>query len=170
MKKFRLRFDPRKLSALAGRYEFEGDLIAENEIIPRIKKKGYLNKKDFLTFCEWKTPRTKPLCKKNDEVFIKDVTRLSFSTNDEKVKIEILLLLKGVSWPTASVILHYASDFQYPILDYRALWSLGLKKPPVYNFQLWWDYTLFCRSLAQKHKINLRELDKALWQYSVENQ
>lgn len=170
MPKFKLRFDPRKISSLADRYNFEGDQIAKNEIVTRIKKRGYINKKDFLTFCEWKTPRTKPLCKKNSEEFIKNITRLSLSTTDEKVKIEILLLLDGVGWPTASVILHYATEFEYPILDYRALWSLRIEKPPEYNFELWRDYTNFCRKLAKKYSVSLRELDKALWQYSIENQ
>jgi hypothetical protein len=34
----------------------------------------------------------------------------------------------------------------------------------VYNFEFWWEYTLFCRELAQEAKVNMRELDRALWQ------
>ncbi len=37
----------------------------------------------------------------------------------------VLRFLDGVEWPTASTILHFCGARPYPILDYRALWSLG---------------------------------------------
>jgi hypothetical protein len=77
-------------------------------------------------------------------------------------------ILKGVSWPVASVILHFGKKNLYPILDYRALWSLGIKKPNFYNFDLWISYVSYCRKLVKELKIDMRTLDMALWQFSKE--
>ena len=45
--------------------------------------------------------------------------------------------------------------------------SLGVDaKDVTYNFDLWWAYTSFCRKLAQEAGVSMRELDRALWQYS----
>ena len=70
----------------------------------------------------------------------------------------------------ASVILHFRFDNTYPILDFRALWSLGIEERNKYDFELWWAYVLCCRKLARRAGVSMRTLDRALWQYSKENQ
>ena len=80
-------------------------------------------------------------------------------------------MLDGVGWPTASVLLHFGHAEPYPILDYRALWSCGVPRPPSqYSFGLWWPYTRFCREITRRYGISMRTLDRALWQYSKERQ
>jgi hypothetical protein len=50
-------------------------------------------------------------------------------------------------------------------------WSSGIEASTVlYNFEFWYQYTQFCRKLAQEAIVSMRELDRALWQYSKENQ
>jgi hypothetical protein len=57
------------------------------------------------------------------------------------------------------------------ILDVRALWSLGIDANTVrHNFEFWSESTQFCRNLAQEAGVNMRALDRALWQYSKDNQ
>lgn len=75
-----------------------------------------------------------------------------------------------MNWPTASVLLHFGARDPYPILDFRALWSLGVKAPTSYDFELWWEYTCCCRKLARKSGVSMRILDRALWQFSKSNQ
>jgi hypothetical protein len=76
-----------------------------------------------------------------------------------------------MGWPTASVLLHFAHVERYPILDFRALWSLSILKPKgQYKFQFWWEYVQICRNIADKRGVEMRMLDRALWQYSNENQ
>ena len=104
------------------------------------------------------------------EEFIRDVTGTALSTNNERLRIEVLTLLSGVNWPTASVLLHFGHTEPYPILDFRALWSLGLQPPSQYNFEFWWAHTQFCRKLATRCKVSMRTLDQALWQFSKSNQ
>jgi hypothetical protein len=98
------------------------------------------------------------------------VTRVALSNKIEQLKIAALLALRGVNWPTASVLLHFGTRTRYPILDFRALWSLANDKPPAhYTFEYWWAYTEACRRLAKKAGVTMRELDRALWQYSKDH-
>lgn len=168
---FNLRFGRKEISYWAGRYPAADDAHVESVIAPLVHERGYFTKPEFIAMCRWKTPRSKPLVESNLEGFIKEVTRTSFSTPDERLRIEVLTLLKGVGWPTASVLLHFGHSALYPILDFRALWSLGIEKPPdIYEFDYWWNYTIFCRQIASKTGVTMRVLDRALWQYSDENQ
>ena len=79
-----------------------------------------------------------------------------------------LLQLEGVGVPTASTLLHFVFPADYPILDVRALDSLGGRARSVYPVSFWLDYLAACRELADRHGVDLRTLDKALWQYSKE--
>ena len=80
-------------------------------------------------------------------------------------RVQKILARAGYGWPTASVLLHFGYDNLYPILDFRALWSLGLEKPPSqYDFDFWMDYTHYCRQLAAETNVSMRTLDRALWQ------
>ena len=142
----------------------------EDHIVPRVRKEGFLTHKDFLTLCRWKTNRTQSRCDTNSPEFIKSVSQIALSTGDEQLRIEIWTLLYGVNWPTASALLHWLHIEEYPILDFRALWSLGYEKPPPYDFAFWKDYFLYCRALAKQCGVSVRTLDRALWQYSDTNQ
>jgi len=162
-----------KLDAIpywASRYSYPTEDVAE-EISARIRGEGFIEKDDFLALCEWKSPRSIKHCMKNSPDLIKEVSTVAFRTNNEHLRIKILTLLEGVSWPTASVLLHFCHKDPYPIMDFRALWSLGIDAPPnPYTFPFWLDYTSYCRDLSESARVSMRDLDKALWQYSKENQ
>lgn len=83
---------------------------------------------------------------------------------------ELLRLLDGVEWHTASTILQFGDERKYPILDFRARWSLGYEKPPSDSVEFWLADLKFARRLAGSVKTKVRDLDKALWQYSREHQ
>jgi len=137
-----------------------------------IKERGFLTKEELILIGNWKTPRTQPRIASNTEDYIKEITAISFSTKSERLRIEILTLLDGISWPTASVLLHFFHKGKYPILDFRALYSLDCAhiRPHDYNFKFWFDYTKFTRQLSYEAKVDMRTLDRALWQYSKINQ
>jgi hypothetical protein len=170
-KLFTLRFKTSQTHTWAELYPVEFDKRVEEVIGPRVRKRGYFKQDEFIELCHWKTPRSQQRIKSNPEDFIKDVTQTALTTSSERLRIEVLMLLNGVSWPTASVLLHFGYDNLYPILDFRALWSLGVDASQVrYNFDFWWEYTQFCRKLAHDAKVSMRELDRALWQHSKTNQ
>ena len=141
-----------------------------HEIFPAYQARGHLTKSEFLVVCEWKTPRSQPRCATNDDAFIEDISRLALTTRSEALRIQAWTLLFGVKWPTASVFLHFLFEDRYPILDFRALWSLGFAKPPPYTLILWADYAVTCRALAADARVSMRVLDQALWKYSALHQ
>jgi len=170
MKRFKLRFPERDVAKWADRYSYPTNPAIEGNIIPRVGETGYLTRRDFLTVCKWKTQRTQSRCASNSPEFIKSVSAIALSTPDERLRIEIWTLLNGVNWPTASTLLFWLHNEEYPILDFRALWSLGYAKPPKYDFSFWSDYVDCCRTLSRKCGVSVRTLDRALWQYSSEKQ
>jgi hypothetical protein len=170
---YQLRFRPGKIPDLAKKYSY-GDQTREtrivNEIGQRVRSIGFYTKADFLELCYWKSPRTQPSCERNDEAYIEEITKIALGTQHERLRIEALTLLDGVGWPTASVMLHFGHREPYPILDFRALWSLEIDLPSSYDFEFWWDYVVACRDLATRYGLDMRTLDRTLWQYSKENQ
>ncbi len=169
MSEFRLIFPVSEIMHYAESYNYTDDNYVKN-IGEKAKANGYLNRDDFLSLCYWKTPRSKNKCRLNSEDYIQEITQVAFSTNKDKLSIEILTLLNGVGWPTASAILHFCHTKKYPILDFRALYSLGVQVPKQYDYEFWRQYTQECRTISENLKIDMRTLDRALWQYSKENQ
>jgi hypothetical protein len=170
MSDFKLQFPKRQIPHWAEQYAYQiGDADITN-LGRKARERGYLRKDDYLTLCYWKTPRTQSRCARNPDDRVREATRLALGTTDNRAKIGILRLLDGVDWPTASVILHFCDPLPYPILDYRALWSLGYRKPPPYTFEFWMAYTAFTRELSRATGHSMRTVDRALWQYSKEKQ
>jgi hypothetical protein len=170
MARFRLRMPDDELVRLASRYTYPDDATIEERVAPAARARGYLMRDEFLELCRWKTPRSQPRCAENPDDFVQEVTRVALGTTNEELKIRVLLLLAGVSWPTASVILHFCDRGRYPVLDVRALWSVGFRRPPAYTFPRWWQYTCFVRGIGDRTGLPMRTIDRALWQYSKERQ
>ena len=171
---FKIRFKQNNIASWADKYieamrkkDRKEEERIRKVLVPKIRKRGYLKKQDLIEICDWKTRRrAHKHYKKNSPKFIKEVTKLMFSTKEERLRIEILTLLDGVRWPVASAILHFVFPKKYPILDFRALWSLSVAVPNKYTYDFWQDYCDCCRKLAKGNKVDLRTLDRALWKYS----
>jgi hypothetical protein len=131
---------------------------------------GHLTKEQLKLVVEWKSPRSAGRVDRNEEAYVREISEFAFRTGSDRARIESLTLLDGVLWPTASVILHLFHSESFPILDFRALWSVSTEVPVQYTYTFWQEYTVFCRKLASQHRVSMRELDRALWQYSKEHQ
>jgi hypothetical protein len=166
---FALRFSPTEITELAARYAYEDDDDARRAGASAAAR-GYYTRDAFVTVCSWKTDRSAPLVEGNSTELVEAATRASFAAGgDETDRMESLVTLEGVGVPTASALLHFAFPGDYPILDVRALASLGHKGRSVYPVSFWIRYLEACRRLAAEHGVSIRELDKALWQWSKEN-
>ncbi len=168
----KLRFKESEIRQIAEKYEYP--LEEKESILLNLKKnvqsKGFLSKSQLFLVAKWKAPRSAGHVDKNKDKYVKEITAFAFKARDERSRIETLTILDGVSWPTASVILHLFHKEKYPILDFRALWSASTSVPPQYRFSLWWAYVEFCRDIAKRNNVDMRTLDRAMWQYSKENQ
>lgn len=168
---FKLRFPKSEVRKWASRYVYPGEDHLIQKLLPPARQRGYLKKEEFLAVCRWKTPRSQPRAATNEPDYLKSVTDIALKEETpDRLKIEILTLLSGVGWPTASVILHLCDHKPYPILDFRALWSLRCKVPSEYGYALWREYTEYTRALSTELGCDMRTLDRALWQYSKERQ
>jgi len=166
----KLRCPESELPLLVTRYQYP---LQDNPVLAvrkAIAERGFMKKDELRIIAQWKAPRSAGHIEKNPEAYVREITGFSFSATTERARIEVLTNLDGVRWPTASVILHFFHKEPYPILDFRALWSVSLDVPAQYSFEFWWPYVDFCRKLSRRVNMDMRTLDQALWQYSKENQ
>jgi len=152
------------------RYNGTDDEVVEKETKKWLRSHPFLDRDRFIKIGLWKSKRPKKKYESNDDLVVKEITRFSFSTNSEEARIKSLMVLNGVSYPLASVILHFAFPNKYPIMDFRAIWSLGWQQPKYYTFDFWQNYCKEMRMISKKVGENIRTIDKALWEYSKENQ
>ena len=163
-----LRFNDRYDAAVKG----TPDELTEAEMLSWFAQNKYLDREHLIELGRWKSQRAlkQYLSEINSDERVKELTSFSLVSEDEFIRIMCPQLLKGVSWGVASVILHFAYPSQYMIIDFRPIWSLGWELPKFYTFDYWMKYIRHVRSLAEETGVSLRQLDKALWQYSKENQ
>ncbi len=167
---FHLQFDENDLEHWSQRYDVALD--AEVEAIgAEARKRGYYTYEELLTMGKWTTTRSQKLLAGNEPALVERHTRTALSTYNEALRMEVLTSLRGVSYPTATLLLHFGFDNRYPMLSAPSLWSLGYDEfPKAYTLEFWLEYVVFCRELAAQHNITLRTLDRALWQYAHEHQ
>jgi hypothetical protein len=164
---FALQFPPGEIEPLAARFGYSDD-AASGAAGTAARARGHYTREEFLTVCEWKTARSRSKVATNDAAEIESATRRALASNDERERIEALLSLEGVGVPTASTLLHFAFPDDYPILDVRALESLGQRARTAYPIDYWLRYLEACRELSLRFGVSIRTLDKALWQFSKE--
>ena len=145
---------------------------------PEVEQRGYLDTDELYRVACWKAWQHTKRVKNNNDDCVKEITRQAFTATDEPSRIGVLKVLGGIGWARASAILHFFHKDPYPILDFRALWSVGMEgwsvgvedTKPSHSFECWWKYVLFCRKVACQNQVGMRTLDRALWQYSKCNQ
>lgn len=167
---FQLQFDIADIPVYATRYAYEEDdtVLA---IGRRARRRGYYTREEFVAVCRWKTPRSGPLVAANSAGEVETATRVGLSgASAEPARMESLRSLAGVDFPTASVLLHLAYPERCPILDKRALHALGVRAPATYSFRFWTGYVEEYRRLLAETGVDGRTLDRALWQWSKEQE
>ena len=150
-------------------YQGEKDRAREQEIIGHrddIQRRGYLTKAALFRVAYWKSHRRAKLTLENPDGLIKEITEQAFTSTDDWEKLCALTELRGIGEPTTAAILHLYDKGQYPILDIHALWSVGLEKRQRHAYPFWPEYIAFCREIADRNRIDMRTLDRALWRYS----
>jgi hypothetical protein len=168
------RFQLSDVPTIAARYSYPHELSVI-ALVPIVRRQGYLTSEQLFTLCRWKSPRSAGRVRRNSAAFVEEVTRFALSATDERARIESLTLLDAVEYPTASCILHWFHTDPYPIVDFRAIWSLQLLQTPPYSFDFWHSYFEDWRELLlQAQRVSAvvtpRLFDQALWQYSYEHQ
>ena len=161
-----------KILAYAGLAGEDGEEYDEcmEAMKPQVRKQGYLTKAQLKDVALWKSHRRAAyvVCNKPRDVI--DITKRAFASKDPGEKIKLLDTLHGVGRPTASAILHWFDKEDYPIWDFRALWSCSVHPAPTCSIPRWKEYVDFCSATARCYKVDKRTLDRALWHYSKKHQ
>lgn len=171
-----MRLTKNQVIELSERYDIESkgtkDEKYEKELVSWFADHKYLDREHLIRLGLWKSARVikQYSHELNTDKRVKELTAFSLASKDEYVRIMVPQIIRGVSWGVASVILHFTYPNEYMIIDFRAVWSLGWEDPKQYSFDYWIKYTNKVRKIAKDFDISLRTLDKALWQYSKENQ
>lgn len=140
--------------------------------LKQVRKRKYFTKKEFLKICMWKSPRPKNQYLRNSEEKIIFISKKVFSTKFEKLRMELLKKLRGVSIPTASAILTLTDPKNYGVLDIRVwqilyLYNSVKVKPKGMNFDFnnWYSYLMKLRYYAIKFKVSARCIERTLFFY-----
>ena len=152
-----------EVHALAAVYNYDGDDALGASLV-QARARGWMIRDELVSVAAWKWRGARPqqLAMLNSEGEVQEITRASFSAESERLRIGALLALSGVHWPMASVILHFAFRDRYPILDVRAMASVG-GLSSYYSHQRWIDYVTLCREAVGRLGVTMRDLDRALW-------
>jgi hypothetical protein len=161
---FALQFDRSEIIKLVTRYEFK-EYTAVQAAGKRIAAGEYA-RSHLETIYEWKTKgRGRSRIARNTDEEIADALKLVSHARTDRAAVAVLMGLRGVDVPVASAILTAINPSRFTIIDFRALAALGVTSI-VPTIDIFISYCEFCRNLAMECNLSLRDLDRALWQWS----
>ncbi len=165
---FKPQLNPADIPVLVTRYGPENDDEALTTDY-RISEGDYAREHISKIF-EWKTKgRGRSRLLRNSDEELADALHLAVIAKTERAAVAVLVGLQGVQVPVASAILTAIDPTSYTVIDFRALQALGSKSADrTVSFYL--AYLNECRRLAESYEVTLRDLDRALWQWSEEQQ
>lgn len=163
------RFDRDQVQHFANRYDLTHD-DPVSKMVADVQLRGFLTKSELAIVGDWKTARIRPKLATNSEELVHEATRLALAASSASVAIHVPQVLFGVGMPVASTLLHWFHRDPFPIIDFRALWSLQIEPPSSCTLAFWEEYVACARNLAKSWRVDMRTLDRALWQFSADNQ
>ena len=124
---------------------------------------------EVLRVVRWKAARSSGYFLRNEPAVVEARVREALAAADPMKALDILVQLQGVKERMASAILAAFRPDRYTVMDWRAwetLVSLGLVSDAVgRNWRKRWvPYLEACRALAERFDVDLRTLDRALWE------
>lgn len=161
-----------RIVPIARRFQIEPDqdFIKLSRIGAMARRRGYLEKSEFVDICRWKSRRRIGLCESNSGSDVRAKTAAAISAQDERTQIEALVSLKGVAVPTGSAILAALDPSRFGVIDIRA-WQflhrarlLRLNRAGVnLSVRNWISYLSILRKVARKARTTPRLVEIALY-------
>ena len=94
-RKSKIKFDLGCVPYWASEFKFK-DETPVNQLVGPVQKRGYFEKSELQTVCEWKSLRPAWHLEENEESLVQEVTRFALKTEYDKAAIESLTILHGV--------------------------------------------------------------------------
>jgi hypothetical protein len=134
------------------------------------RARRYLTPGELEAVCRWKSPRALPRVRSNSASRVRAATRRAMATRSERLRLEELRGLHGVSVPMASAILTLVDPRRYGVLDIRVwqlLYAVGAvtKKPAGvgFDFKNWYQFLMIVRHLAKRFGVTARNVERTLF-------
>ena len=151
----------------------------ERELGAKIRKNKALTLKDLCAVVEWKykddpekLQRGQELVARNDEEKVQRITSqtLSLPSADDSYRVNCLTTLEGVSPVLASVILTFFDPKKYGVFE-QSTWKglLGNPPPGLFAPQNYVRLLNSLRKTANKHNLDARVIDKALYKKAIDS-
>ena len=135
------------------------------DVSPAVRARGNYTREELLAVCRWKSPRVSGLVTRNSDADIEELTGVALGA-PERLRHRVLTLLEGVGVPVASALLMVSDPESFTVIDFRSLHALRAHGELADDRPAYFPYVLRCREIAQRVGTTLRELDRALWQWS----
>ncbi len=150
----------------------------ERELGAKFRKNKALTLKDLSSVVEWKfkedpekLQRALELVARNDEEKVQRITSqtLSLPNADDTYRINCLTTLEGISPVLASIILAFFDPHNYGIFE-QSVWKGLLGNPPsgLCTPQNYVRLLGAMRKTANKHNLDARTIDKALYKKAID--
>jgi hypothetical protein len=150
----------------------------ERELGAKFRKNKALTLKDLSAIVEWKFKNepqkllhAQDLVARNDEEKVQRITSqtLSIPNADDTYRIICLTTIEGISPVLASIILTFFDPKNYGIFE-QSVWKGLLGNPPtgLYTPQNYIRLLFAMRKTANKHNLDARIIDKALYRKSAD--
>jgi len=165
-----------ELKRLAALHNLEDHLF--EVVTPRFQENRTLSPYDFFAIVTWKSNRAKTRIRdglaaagKPASILMREVSEAASA----EAKVETLLKVRGIGLPMASAILTVCYPEEFTVLDYRAWGTLeeasieGLPARYPQEVGEYLQYCRICQHLAAEKVLSLRDLDRALWAKSWED-
>jgi hypothetical protein len=173
---------PRKpLLSLLRRHLSEDEDPHTVDLVERLRKarlRKHLTKGELERVCRWKSARAIHLIRANTHHSIRDASRAALASKSERIRLEELTALRGVSIPMASAILMLLNPKRYGVIDIRVwqvLHQVGdvHENPRGTNFTVaqWVTFLAIVRASAAELGVTARTVERTLFkihqQYQV---
>lgn len=160
----------------------EDDNKPEKEIGENIRKNGFLTKEDLVKIIKWKFQgrligRQKRILNFIQDISEEEILKISkeaLSTDNEELKLEKLMSLKGIGVALSSVILSFYNPKKYYVYDihvFDELLNTNPKTRPNNMFsdtKYYFDILNKLRKMSDKYSLPVRLIEKALFKKNFE--
>ena len=134
------------------------------------RDRGHLTRAELLAICRWKSARAIRHIRANNPGQVRRATKIALNTRSERVRLQALLDLRGVSVPMASAILTLLYPRRYGVIDIR-VWQLlhevgtvtGAPNGVGFTYANWHQFLMVVRDFAKRYGVRARDIERTLF-------
>jgi hypothetical protein len=164
---FRIQYECADFPRLLEKYRDHSGDDPDMETAGKSILAGDFSLSNVVVIANWLSPMFIGRVKSNDPAKIEVALKHAMAAADVRDAVRSLTQLAGIGLKRASAILAAIYPDNYTVMSVNSLNALGSEDSSSAIFYV--HYLDFCRSVATKCKISLRNFDRANWQWGSEH-